>query len=199
VSDDKRALGTRHLIDTSSLEIDMTVTHSRAMRVALLATLGGTTLMLSAATRGSTAMFGGPWISIEAPGNPYDNATRGAAFYVHTYRHTVPIDMAVTAKAEGVVNGQRRSVPLAVAKGAQTGTYAVRNQWGDKGVWTVVVGATAPGLSANMQALVEIDADGEVGRVTVPHAGMMPRAMSDAEIERGLRDRARASLAVGSR
>ena len=174
----------------------MPMTRSRAMRVVMLATFGGATLMLSAATRSSTAMFGGPWMSVEAPGNPYDNATRGAAFYVHTYHHTIPVEMTVTATAEGVVDGQRKSVPIAVAKGTQTGTYAVRNQWGSKGVWTVVVGATAPGLSANMQALVEIDADGEVGRVTVPHAGMMPRAVSDAEIDRALRERAGARARV---
>jgi hypothetical protein len=173
----------------------MTVTRTRAMRAAMLATLGCTTLLLSAATRGSTAMFGGPWISIEAPGNPYDHTTPGATFYVHTYRHIFPMEMTLTATAEGVVDGQRRSVPLVVAKGAQTATYAVHNQWGGKGVWTVVVGAPA----MNMQALVEIDADGEVGRVSVPHAGTMPRVVSAAEIDRGLRERARTLLTVGGR
>jgi hypothetical protein len=177
----------------------MSMIRSRAMRAAMLATLDGTTLMLSAATRRPTATFGGPWISVEAPGNPYDNATRGAAFYVHTYRHTIPMDMTVAATAEGIVDGQRKSVALAVAKGAQTGTYAVRNQWGSKGVWTVVVGASMTEMAVNMQALVEIDADGEVGRVTVPHTGMVPRVASVAEIERGLRDRARAPLTVGGR
>jgi hypothetical protein len=177
----------------------MSMTRSFAVRAAMLATLGGAALMLSAATRSSTAMFGGPWISVEAPGNPYDNTTRGASFYVHTYRHTVPMDMTVTATAEGIVDGQRKSLPLTDAKSAQTGTYAVRNQWGNKGVWTVVVGATVGDLAVNMQALVEIDADGEVGRVTVPHTGMVPRVASVAEIERGLRDRARAPLTVGGR
>ena len=177
----------------------MSMTRSIAARAAMLVTLGGTALMLSAATRGSTTMFGGPWISIEAPGNPYDNATRGAAFYVHTYRHTVPMDMTVSATAEGIVDGQRKSLPLAVTKSTQTGTYAVRNQWGSKGVWTVVVGATMTEMAVNMQALVEIDADGEVGRVTVPHTGMVPRVASIAEIDRGLRDRARAPLTVGGR
>jgi len=177
----------------------MTMTRSLAMRAAMLATLGGTALMLSAATRSSTATFGGPWISVEAPGNPYDNTTRGAAFYVHTYRHTIPMDMAVTATAEGIVDGQRKSLPLVVAKSTQAGTYAVRNQWGSKGVWTVVVGATMKEMAVNMQALVEIDADGEVGRVTVPHTGMVPRVATAAEIDRGLRDRARAPLTVGGR
>ena len=85
----------------------MSMIRSSAMRAAMLATLGGTTLMLSAATRSPTATFGGPWISVEAPGNPYDNATRGAAFYVHTYRHTIPMDMTVAATAECIVDGPR--------------------------------------------------------------------------------------------
>ena len=175
----------------------MTVTRSRAARVAMLATLGGATLMLSAATRNSSTMFGGPWISIEAPVNPYDASTRGALFLVHTFHHGTPEDQRIVAKAEGLVDGQRKSVALTPSKSAQVGTQSVRNEWGRKGTWTVLVSTTEHGFA--MQAVVDIDADGAVGRVTVPMENGRWKMLSAAEIDRSLRERARAPLAVGLR
>jgi len=175
----------------------MTVTHSRALRATLLTTLGGATLMLSAATRGATPMFGGPWISIEAPVNPYDASTRGALFLVHTFHHGTPTDLQIVAKAEGLVEGQRKSVTLVPMKSAQAGTQSVRNEWGSKGVWTVLVSTGEHG--GTVQAVVDIDADGAVGRVTVPMENGKWKVLSAAEVDRSLRERARAPLAVGQR
>jgi hypothetical protein len=175
----------------------MSVTRTRAMRAAMLATLGGATLMLSAATRGSAPMFGGPWISIEAPVNPYDASTRGALFLVHTFHHGAPEDLQIVAKAEGLLDGQRKSVTLTPSKTAQAGTQGVRNEWGSKGVWTVLVSTSEHG--GTVQAVVDIDADGAVGRVTVPMENGRWKVLSAAEIDRSLRERARAPLAVGRR
>lgn len=175
----------------------MTVNRTRAARVAMLATLGGATLMLSAATRSATAMFGGPWISIEAPVNPYDASTRGALFLVHTFHHGTPEDQRIVAKAEGLVDGQRKSVALTPSKSAQVGTQSVRNEWGRNGTWTVLVSTAEHGVA--MQAVVDIDADGAVGRVTVPMENGRWKMLSAAEIDRSLRERARAPLAVGQR
>jgi hypothetical protein len=50
-----------------------------------------------------------------------------------------------------------------------------------------------------IQAVVNVGADGEVERVSVPRAGQQTRVLSDAEVERGLRDRAKAMLAVSAR
>ena len=175
----------------------MSVTRSRAVRAAMLATLGGATLMLSAATRSSTSAFGGPWISIEAPVNPFDSSTRGSLFLVHTFHHGTPEDLVVAAKAEGLVDGQRKSVTLTLSKSAQTGTQGVRNEWGSKGVWTVLLSTTEHG--GTVQAVVDIDPDGAVGRVTVPMANGKWKLLSAAEIDQSLRDRARAPLTVGGR
>jgi hypothetical protein len=146
--------------------------------------------------------FGGPWISIESPVNPYDNSTQGALFVVHTFRHQNPMDMGMAGTAEGLVDGQRRSVALDVAKTSRTGAYAVRRQWGEKGIWTIVITATPTdhGPGEKLQALVEIGADGSVGRVSVPRndrGGM--GTIAAADIDRGLRERAKAFVAVGAR
>jgi hypothetical protein len=174
----------------------MTVTRSRAMRAAMLATLGGATLMLSAATSSSSSAWfkGGPWISIETPANPYDVSTRGSVFVVHTFHHAVPTDMVLEGRAEGLVDGDRRTVPLTLSKGSQTGAYGVRNQWGTKGTWSVLLTATQPAPKVSIQAVVDLGADGTVSRVSMPQ-----RMQTTADIDRSLRARANAALTVGAR
>ena len=178
----------------------MFLTRSRAARVAMLATIGGAALMLSGATRDdSSSMFGGPWISIEAPANPYDQATRGSLMLVHTFHHGTKVDMPLVGKAEGLVDGQRRSVALTLAKGSQPGTHGVRNQWGEKGTWSVLLTATQHEPQASIQAVVDINADGSVGSVRVPMSGGRYQLLSAAEIDRGLRARAGVPTVVGGR
>lgn len=174
----------------------MLVIRSRAMRAAMLATLGGATLMLSAATSSSRSAWfkGGPWISVETPVNPYDASMRGSAFVVHTFHHAVPTDMQLEGRAEGLVDGNRRTVPLTLSKGAQVGSYGVRNEWGTKGTWSVLLTATQPSPRGSIQAVVDVGADGTVARVTLPQ-----RMQTTADIDRSLRARASASLTVGAR
>lgn len=168
----------------------------RAMHAAMLATLGGATLMLSAATSPSSSAWfkGGPWISIETPANPYDASVRGSAFVVHTFHHAVPTEMQLDGRAEGLVDGHRRTVPLTLSKGAQTGSYGVRNEWGTKGTWSVLLTATQPNPKVSIQAVVDLGTDGTVSRVTLPQ-----RMQTTADVERSLRERAGAALTVGRR
>ena len=177
----------------------MRITRSLVSRAALGASLVVGVVMITAATdiTHGVAMFGGPWISVESPANPYDEATRGSLFLVHTFHHGAKVDLPVTAKAEGLVDGQRKSVTLTLSKAAQAGQLGVRNQWGDKGTWMVLASTSEHGGS--IQAVVEINADGSVGKVSVPSASGRPRLLTTAEIDRGLRDRAGAPMAVGGR
>jgi hypothetical protein len=178
----------------------MFVTRTRAARAAVLATIAGATMTLGAATRSpAPSYFGGPWISIETPVNPYEASTNGALLLVHTYHHGIPVTLPLTAKAEGLVNGQRRSVALTPTKAAQAGTYGVRNQWGDKGIWTLLLTTTQGEPRGSIQAVVEIGADGQVSRVSVPRSGQGTRLLTDAEVDRGLRERAKAPMVVGGR
>ena len=175
----------------------MFVTRIRAARLATLATLGGATLMLSAATSGTMPTFGGPWISIEAPANPYDQTARGALMLVHTFHHGTKVNLPVVGKAEGLVDGERKTVNITLTKSSEIGTHSVRNEWGSRGTWTVLV--TASQGDNSIQAVAEINADGSVGKISVPSKNGRPHLMSVAEIDQGLRDRARAPMAVGGR
>jgi len=181
----------------------MRITRSFVTRAALGATmvvgLVAATGAMKTAPYGA-AMFGGPWISIEAPVNPYYASTTGALFLVHTYVHQNLADLPVSGRAEGIVDGKRRSVPFTLTKLAQTGTYVARREWGEKGIWTVLVTAMPEAKNGwSIQAVVDVGADGEIERVTMPRAGQRPRLLTDADVERGLRDRAKALLAVGAR
>ena len=181
----------------------MRTTRSFASRAALGAAMVTGLVAVTGATKSTTAraaLFGGPWISIEAPVNPYVSSTSGALFVVHTYVHQNPVDLPVSGRAEGLVDGKRRTVPFTLARSAQTGTYVVRREWGDKGIWTVLVTAMPEAKNGwSIQAVVNVGADGEIEKVSVPRAGQTPRLLTDADVERGLRDRARAMLAVSAR
>ena len=181
----------------------MHTTRSLVSRTALGAMMVVGLVAVTAATKGTThrtAMFGGPWISIETPVNPYEASTSGALFLVHTWVHQNPSDLPVSGRAEGLVDGKRRSVPFPLNKSAHTGTYAVQRQWGDKGIWTVLVTAMPESKNGwSIQAVVNVGADGEIEKVSVPRAGQSTRLLTDAEVERGLRDRAKAMVAVSAR
>jgi hypothetical protein len=146
----------------------------------------------AAAPAATPLLAGPPWISIEMPANPFDQASRGAFLLVHAFHHGTPMNFPVTGRAEGIVGGQRRTVPLQLERTSRQGVYALRNQWGSAGVWTLVLTVTqAPGDGAT--ALVDIAGDGQVTAVRVPTArhreGDFPRAVTSAEVEAGLRAR----------
>ncbi len=150
-------------------------------------------LVLSIAT---PALAGPPWISIELPANPYDRTSRGAFLLVHTFHHGNEIGATPSGTAEGVVGGQRRSVPLRFEQTTRTGVYALQNLWGGQGVWTLVIGMQRSAHPMDqVQALVEIGANGEVAGVRVPTArqgdNVIPSPVAMKEIETGLRSRSR--------
>src|SRR5258705_1084905 len=185
------------------MEPIMHTPRSLVTRAAFGATLVVGLVAVTAATKVApprAAMFGGPWISIEAAVNPYVSTTNGALFLVHTFVHQNPSDLPVSGRAEGLVDGKRRCVPFTLNRTGQMGTYVVRREWGDKGIWTVLVTAMPEAKNGwSIQAVVNVGTDGEIERVSVPRAGQGPRLLTNAEVEQGLRDRAKATVAVGAR
>ncbi len=145
-------------------------------------------LMLTAASS-----MGPPWISIEHPVNPYDASTRDAFLVVHAFHHGTPVGLPVSGTAEGLVSGQRRSVPLQFAGTSRTGVYALRKQWPENGTWTLLI-AVAQGPNDRVTAVVDLaPGNAEVSRVQVPTrregAHRIPAAVSMSEIESSLKKR----------
>ena len=180
----------------------MSIPNSRTRIAALAVVLGASALLASTTSaHARAAVAGPPWISIETPVNPYDATTRGAYLIVHAFHHGDAVAYPVSGTAEGIVNGQRKSIPLTFTPTSRTGAYALRKQWGDTGVWTLVI--TVKQQENDLaQAIVEVGADGAVSRVQVPtRVGernyLLPSVISDQEIDSALRERAR--VMVGQR
>lgn len=136
---------------------------------------------------------GPPWISIQYPVNPYDAATRDAFLVVHAFHHGSPMAFPVSGTAEGLVNGQRRSIKLDFQPTTRTGEFALRQQWPNEGTWTLVL-KVAQGEDG-VTALVDLSPDGQVSRVNVPTrregVHVIPARVAMADVEAGLRARAK--------
>jgi len=135
--------------------------------------------------------LGPPWISIELPVNPLDPTTKGAFLVVRTYHHDKTMPMALEGRAEGIVNGERRSVPLTFDNTSADNAKAVRKTWPSEGAWVLVItGNPGPG---SVTALVSIAEGGEVRQVRVPSRTVengrwtVPVQVSSADVETALR------------
>jgi len=139
------------------------------------------------------ALAGPPWISIELPANPYDQATRGAFLLVHAFHHGQPVAYLLTGTAEGIVNGERRSIKLEFSETARDGVYALKRMWPSDGVWTLVIKANQ-GPDDAATAVIELGAQGEVASIRVPvmQRGQwtVPAPVSLGEIDAALKARA---------
>ena len=163
--------------------------------------LRGTSLAaLFCAMLAAPALAGPPLISIELPVNPYDQSMRGAFLLVHAFHHGTPVGFPVEGTAEGIVNGERRSVKLEFTETSRPGVYALKRMWPTEGTWTLVI-KVVQGESDAATAVVELGADGEVASVRVPTerrgGWTVPAQVSMGEVDAVLRTRA-AALARGS-
>lgn len=55
-----------------------------------------------------------------------------------------PGETTLTATAEGLVNGMRKSIPLKVISLSTAGTFAVTREWPNEGIWVIQLVATNP-------------------------------------------------------
>lgn len=148
---------------------------------------------IMSAALAAPALAGPPWISIELPANPYDRETRGAFLVVHAFHHSDASMAIITGTAEGIVNGQRRTIKLEFVSTGRAGVRALRKQWPDEGIWTLVITALQ-GPDDGATAVIVLGADGEVASIKVPTERRgewtVPAKVSMADIDAGLRARA---------
>jgi len=149
------------------------------IRLALLATF----------VAAGPALAGPPWISIEYPANPYDAGAHGALLTLHTYRCGDPLDGPVSARAEGIVDGVRRTITLTVRPTGRPGVWAVSGDLPRGGTW--VIASTMGEGSFKATALLALGPDGRVAGLDVPidRRGqyLFPREATAGEIDAMLR------------
>jgi hypothetical protein len=160
-------------------------TRIRSLAVAALASA-----LLTAPAFG---LKGPPWISIELPVNPYDQSTRGAFLLAHAFHHGTAMGFIVSGTAEGMVNGERRSLKLQFAETSRVGVYALKRTWPTEGTWTLVIKANQ-GPDDAATAVVDLGSDGEVASIRVPTTQRgewtVPARVSLSDIDAALKARA---------
>src|SRR5207247_2425971 len=117
---------------SSATRISEVAMFSRIRTLALAA-------LLTAVLASPALAKGPPWISIELTVNPYDRTMKGAFLLVHAFHHQTPIGFPIEGTAEGMVNGERRTVKLEFAETSRDGVYALKRTWAEEGVWTLVI------------------------------------------------------------
>ena len=93
-----------------------------------------------------------------------------------------PASVRITATAEGIVNGTRRSIPLEVQALSAPGVHAIPRQWPD-GQWVLNLTGTCAERGATASAVVPLTATGFDREKTQ----ILARAATDEEIETALR------------
>lgn len=149
-------------------------------RIPYVATLCALLLMLVSVA--ATTDQGGFELRAEHP------AVDGAVLMVHTYGCDEPARAKVTGTAEGLVAGQRQSVPLNL-KATAKGVYAVTWEPPAEGDWVLTLTGTYRGHISSL--LVTIDDEGHAvlpapdkwGRRIEP----LRRNLTDADVARALK------------
>jgi hypothetical protein len=93
-----------------------------------------------------------------------------------------PATVRITATAEGIVNGTRRSIPVEVQALAAPGVHAIPRQWPD-GQWVLNLTGTCAERGATASAVVPLTATGFDREKTQ----ILTRAATGEEIETALR------------
>lgn len=153
-----------------------------ALRLALATLAGG---LLTA-----PALACPPSLSIERPSQRASRVADSAFVLVHAARGCQIGPLSVSGSAEGLVGGERRSIPLQIASTETDGVYRVRRQWPSQGVWVLrLVVRVGEGTAT---ALVGVNASGEIATVLQQDPGR--RAIlniTDADVEAMLHSLAR--------
>ncbi len=127
--------------------------------------------LITTAALACLAGFGPPRIHVTVVG-PRDNAPSGTVLLVEGHHHVDSEPLTITGRAEGVQNGRRVSMPLTMTNAAP-GKYGVTRQWISGSPWLLILtaGQGNQGAHGIAEALVRIDAAGEIVGIDYPAAG----------------------------
>jgi len=107
----------------------------------------------------SPALGGGFQISVETPSGSPDPQLKGTVLIARTYGCHQPADAKLSASAEGLIDGNRKSLPLEL-RSIGSGVYAIKQQWPSEGKWVLALTGTYNGMTSSV--LVELGPNGSV-------------------------------------
>ena len=138
-------------------------------------------LGIAALAMAAPALAEGFAFTIGSPVASQDFRAKSAAFVFRTEHCADPAKLQVSATAEGIVHGERRSVDLTVKPAGKPGVYAVFLGWPGEGQWVVNLKGTCASLSAG--AVVPFGPKGFIRE----SARFFPRPATDSEIDTSLK------------
>ena len=138
-------------------------------------------LGIAACAAGALLLAEGFTFTIGSPVASQDFQAKGASFVFRTEGCAEPAKPQISATAEGLVKGARRSVALKVMPTSKPGVYAVFQNWPAEGGWVVNLKGTCADSSAG--ALVPIGPKGFIRE----YSKFFPRPATDAEIDASLK------------
>src|SRR5690349_19712336 len=112
------------------------------------------TLSLAVALATGLASFahaGGAGVNVER--------AKDGKYLVHSFACTGPTSVSIVATAEGVVNGERQSIPLKLKPMKEPGLYQFERAWPAQGAWLV---RTEMSGTHNLVAIFALAKDGRV-------------------------------------
>ena len=129
----------------------------------------------------TVALAGGPpMIAVEMPAAAFDKGSKDAVMIVRTSQCGTPIEAAVSARADGIVDGVRKTIPIKLRSTSKTGTYAVQQQWPTDGRWVLTFSYESHG---RVTAYVELPAPGATGTAAAPAVRTVHERVSAKEID----------------
>jgi hypothetical protein len=94
----------------------------------------------------SAALAGGQQLTLEV-------SRDAKSMLVRTFRCGTPSKISVSVTAEGLVNGERRSLPLEVQATSEPGVFQVARQWPAEGTWVLTATARGEGSVSTLVRL----------------------------------------------
>jgi hypothetical protein len=150
-------------------------------------------LGIAACAVGALALAEGFTFTIGNPVASQDFQMKAAAFVFRTNGCAEPAKSQISATAEGLVKGARRSVALKVMAASRPGVYAVFQNWPAEGDWVVSLRGVCASESAG--AIVPIGSKGFIRE----SAKFFPRPATSVEIETSLKDLAQSGNHGGNK
>lgn len=80
---------------------------------------------------------GGFWLELGNPSATKDPAAKNAALIVRAIGCGEPSKAEITATAEGLVDGQRKSIPVKLVPLSEHGVFAAERSWPATGKWVL--------------------------------------------------------------
>lgn len=114
---------------------------------------------------------GGFYLELGTPSASHDPGARDAVVLVQFIGCHQPEKGVLTASAEGIVEGQRRTVAVKAKPLAKPGLYAIERQWPAEGKWVLRLEGKHPTVPVLTTTLVKLTADGFERKGMVMRAG----------------------------